>query len=71
MKKIILTYLFSILLSANVSAGTDGENKLSKKSKPVKDCFENVNRATFAFNQELDKAICDYSSRERRYGKII
>tara|TARA_Y100000590_G_scaffold32442_1_gene35736 strand:- start:814 stop:1566 length:753 start_codon:yes stop_codon:yes gene_type:complete len=27
------------------------------KDKPVKDCFEKVNRVTFAFNQGLDKAI--------------
>ena len=57
MKKILLTYLFSILLSANVSAGTDGENEISKKSKPVKDCFESLNRTTFSLNQGLDKAI--------------
>jgi len=42
---------------SNVSAGTDGENNLSKKSKPVKDCFETVNRATFALNQGLDKVL--------------
>ena len=28
-----------------------------KKSEKVKDCFEKVNRATFAFNQGLDEAI--------------
>ena len=57
MKKIILTTLLSILLSANVSAGTDGENKISKKPKPVKDCFESLNRTTFSLNQRLDKVI--------------
>ena len=57
MKKILLTSLLSILLSANVSAGTDGENKISKKPKPVKDCFESLNRNTFFLNQELDKVI--------------
>ena len=30
---------------------------LSKKAKPVKDCFEPLNRATFALNQGLDKVI--------------
>jgi len=46
------------MISSNVSAGTDGENSLSKK-KPgeVKDCFETVNRATFKFNQILDGVI--------------
>ena len=46
------------MLATNVSAGTDGENKLSKKnSGEVKDCFEGVNRATFKFNQVLDNVI--------------
>ena len=57
MKKIIITSLLSLILATNVSAGTDGENNLSKKSKPVKDCFESINRATFALNQGLDKVI--------------
>ena len=57
MNKIVITFLISILLSANASAGTDGENNISKKNKPVKDCFENLNRATFALNEGLDKAI--------------
>ena len=57
MKNIIITFLISIILASNVSAGTDGENNLSKKNKPVNDCFENVNRATFALNQGLDKVI--------------
>ena len=57
MKKIIISFLISITLSLNVSAGTDGENGLSKSSKPVKDCFENVNRGSFALNQGLDKVI--------------
>ncbi len=58
MKKILIAFCVSILISLNVSADTDGENKLSKKSSgEVKDCFEKVNRATFAFNQGLDKAI--------------
>ena len=57
MKKIILTSLIAIILSSNVSAGTDGENSLSKNPKVVKDCFEKLNRGTFALNQGLDKAI--------------
>ena len=57
MKKIVITFLILIFLSANTSAGTDGENNISKKNKPVKDCFENLNRATFALNEGLDKAI--------------
>ena len=57
MKKILITSLIAIILTSNVSAGTDGENGLSKKSKPVKDCFESINRATFALNQGLDRVI--------------
>ena len=57
MKNIIISFLISIMISCSVSAGTDGENNLSKNSQPVKDCFENVNRATFTLNQSLDKII--------------
>jgi len=57
MKKIIITSLISVMLSLNVSAGTDGENSLSKSAKPTKDCFETLNRATFSLNQGLDKVI--------------
>ena len=57
LKKIIITSLISFILSSNVIAGTDGEISLSKKDKPVKDCFENLNRGTFELNQGLDKAI--------------
>jgi len=42
---------------SNSSAGTDGENNISKKPKQVKDCFEGLNRSTFALNQGLDKVI--------------
>ena len=58
MKKTIILFLISLMLTFSVSADTDGENVLSKKkSGPVKDCFENINRATFALNQGLDKVI--------------
>jgi len=57
MKKIFITSLITVMLTVNVSADTDGGNSLSKKSKPVKDCFERLNRATFALNQNLDKVI--------------
>ncbi|WP_415290174.1 VacJ family lipoprotein [Candidatus Pelagibacter sp. Uisw_136] len=58
MKKIIITSIISLMLATNVSAGTDGENSLSKKnSGEVKDCFEGINRATFKFNQVLDNII--------------
>ena len=52
--------LFSVLLfSLNANAGSDGQKVLSEKEQPkkIKDCFEKLNRATFSFNQGLDKAI--------------
>ena len=52
-------YLLSIfLLTFNANAGSDGEINLNQgQSTDVKDCFEKLNRATFALNQGLDKAI--------------
>ena len=57
-RKIIITALSIFLLTFNVNAGSDGELVL-KKNEPaeIKDCFENLNRATFAFNQALDGVI--------------
>ena len=53
-------------LSAN--AGSDGENTISKKQpKPVKDCFETVNRGVFAFNQALDNVIFEPVAKGYRY----
>ncbi len=57
-RKIIITSISIILMAFNVNAASDGELVL-KKNEPseVKDCFENLNRATFAFNQALDGVI--------------
>ena len=52
--KIIFLFFF---FTVNVSAGSDGELEISKKNDSVKDCLEPLNRATFALNQGLDKAI--------------
>jgi len=58
MKNILLTCLITISLTLNVNAGTDNENDLSKQNtEKVKDCFENLNRATFKFNHVLDGII--------------
>tara|TARA_Y100000816_G_scaffold261897_1_gene219235 strand:- start:949 stop:1743 length:795 start_codon:yes stop_codon:yes gene_type:complete len=57
LKKLSVILLSVFLLTLNANAGSDGELKLEKQPKKVKDCFENLNRATFAFNQSLDKAI--------------
>jgi len=58
MRKFVLIIFTTLALTVNVSAGTDGELIL-KKNQPseIKDCFEKINRATFAFNQALDGVI--------------
>ena len=55
---LIITLFSSFLFTANVSAGSDGEIDLKKsETKVIKDCFEPLNRATFSFNQGLDKTV--------------
>ena len=58
LKKLTITIISIFLLAFNANAGSDGELAL-KKDQPqeIKDCFEKLNRATFAFNQGLDKAL--------------
>ena len=59
LKKFIITLICVLSITFNASAGSDGKLDLKKESetKEIKDCFEKLNRATFKFNQELDKAI--------------
>ena len=56
--KIGIILITTLALTVNSYASSDGE-LLLKKNQPseVKDCFEGVNRATFAFNQALDGVI--------------
>ena len=49
MKKILIVFLMNLMIGGFAIAETE--------NKEVKDCFEGLNRATFAFNQGLDKAI--------------
>ena len=58
LKKLLIISLSALLISFNVNAASDGE-LIIKKNQPakVKDCFENLNRVTFAFNQALDGVI--------------
>ncbi len=58
LKKFALILITTFALTLNVSAGSDGELIL-KKNQPsdVRDCFENLNRATFKFNQTIDGMI--------------
>ena len=57
MKSFIKISIIALMLSTSAFAASDGENELTKKAKPIKDCFEPLNRATFALNQGLDKVI--------------
>jgi phospholipid-binding lipoprotein MlaA len=58
MKKLLSLSLMILMISISVFAASDGENELTKKNQTeIKDCFEPLNRATFAFNQGLDKII--------------
>ena len=53
MKKIFLFLIIAVFTITNA---------ISKENENVKDCFEKVNRVTFAFNQGLDKAIFEPNS---------
>ena len=57
-KKFAIIVITTLTLTSTVYSASDGEILL-KKNNPseVKDCFEKINRATFAFNQALDKVI--------------
>ena len=59
MKKLINLSLIILMLSTSAFAASDGENELTKKNiqTEINDCFEPLNRATFSFNQGLDKVI--------------
>ena len=57
MTKFTKYFFILFLLSTSAFAGSDGENQLSKKSESTKDCFEPLNRATFALNKSLDKTV--------------
>ena len=57
-KKLCVILITTFTLTSIVSAASDGE-LLLKKNQPseVKECFEKLNRATFAFNDALDGII--------------
>ncbi len=54
-KKLTILAIVFCFSAFNSNAGSDGDLIL-KKNEPteIKDCFEKINRATFAFNQALD-----------------
>ena len=57
-KKLLLILITTLALNTFASADVN-KNLILKKNEPseVKDCFEKLNRATFAFNQTLDGII--------------
>ncbi len=58
MKKIFLFFIITVFtVTSSVSEGNEN----------VKDCFEKVNRVTFAFNQGLDKVIFEPVAKTYRY----
>ena len=68
-KTIIIAVLF-FLQVFSAYAGSDGEINLNKKNSgevaKTRDCFEKLNRATFSFNQSIDRALIKPLAREYR-----
>ena len=57
-KKFSIILFTTLALTLNVNAGSDGDLILKKNAPAeIKDCFEKINRVTFAFNQTLDGVI--------------
>tara|TARA_A100001015_G_scaffold245436_1_gene281385 strand:- start:253 stop:1041 length:789 start_codon:yes stop_codon:yes gene_type:complete len=67
-KKLAIILITTLALTSNSYAGSDGE-LLLKKNDPsnIKDCFEGLNRATFAFNQGLDGVIFEPVAKAYRF----
>ena len=58
LKKLTTILICTFLIVLNANAGSDGVLSLKEnQTKETKDCFEKLNRATFAFNQGLDKTV--------------
>ena len=58
LKKLVIFTISIFLLTFNANAGSSGEPEITiNKSGEIKDCFEKLNRATFSFNQSLDKSV--------------
>ena len=57
-KKLTIIIISVFLFAFNANAGSNNELTINKdEPKEIKDCFEKLNRATFTFNQALDKAV--------------
>ena len=58
LRKLITTIICIFLFTLSANAGSDGELGLKDgQPKKIKDCFKKLNRATFSFNQGVDKSI--------------
>ena len=67
-KTTLMITVFFLLSLGNATAGSDGENALSKNQNgEVKDCFEGINRAFFAFNKGLDNVLIEPLAKGYRY----
>ena len=74
MKKIFTVLIITVISQIPILstyAGSDGtleiNNKAEEQSTEVRDCFENVNRGIFAFNQGLDKIFFKPIAKGYRY----
>ncbi len=56
-RKLILILITTIALNSYAMAETNKELISKNEPSEIKDCFEKLNRATFAFNQTLDGVI--------------
>ena len=69
-KKTIINAVLVFLQVFSAYAGSDGEINLNKKNSgevaKTRDCFEKLNRATFSFNQSIDRALIKPLAREYR-----
>ena len=58
LKKLLVTIFSVCFIIFNANAGSDGNLSLkTNETEEIKDCFEKLNRATFKFNQNIDKSI--------------
>ena len=56
--KFLTIFIAIIFITLNAEAGSDGDLSIkNNEQEKIKDCFEKLNRATFAFNQSVDKII--------------
>ena len=68
LRKFAIIVITTLALTMNSNAGSDNLITI-KKNDPsnVKDCFESLNRATFAFNQSLDGLLFEPVAKAYRY----